>query len=236
MFEKPHVLLIEDSEETQIMVESLLSSICYLKIVDTTVKAEEEINKKLPDLIIADIGLPGENGFQFCARIRSNEKFNDIPFIFFTSNNQPSDEVMGLKLGADDYLKKPIDHAVFTARVTSILRKKQDRQNTEKILQVGELSINFSKQKAFIVSEADNSSTDLGLTYSEFRILVVLAENQGFLFSRETLLSKIWGDDISVSDRTIDTHIYKLRRKLGKLSWLISTTSGVGYKFDQNKM
>lgn len=184
----------------------------------------------IPDLIILDIMLPGMDGLEICKILKGKPKTSSIPIIMLTAKAGEADVVVGLELGADDYVIKPFSPRELVARVKSILRRLHTNEGSEHIIKLGTLSINSDKYEVTV----EGISVDL--TTTEFKILEVLSERRGFVFSRDQLLKKkrLWGDDKLVYDRTIDVHIKNLREKLGKAGNMIKTIRGVGYKVELN--
>ena len=168
------------------------------------------------------------DGFEVFKKIREKEDFKEVPIIFLTAKSGETDEILGLELGASDYIQKPISPKKLIARVNSNLRKTtvEKRSSEEKMqLAIGPLLIDKEK---FIV-HIENSETIF--PRKEFMLLFFLASNPGRVYSRTELLKEIWGDDVFVVDRTVDVHIRKIREKLGEHFNLIETIKGVGYKF-----
>ncbi len=182
----------------------------------------------IPDLIILDIMLPGMDGLEICKILKSKPKTSSIPIIMLTAKAGEADVVVGLELGADDYVIKPFSPRELVARVKTILRRLHAGEGTDHIIKLGALSINPDKYEVMV----EGRSVDL--TTTEFKILEVLSERRGFVFSRDQLLKKkrLWGDDKLVYDRTIDVHIKNLREKLGNAGDMIKTIRGVGYKLE----
>ena len=182
----------------------------------------------LPDLIILDIMLPGMDGLEICKILKGKPKTSSIPIIMLTAKAGEADVVVGLELGADDYVVKPFSPRELVARVKSILRRLNAGEGAEDIIKLGTLSINPDKYEVTVEGKF------VDLTTTEFKILEVLCERRGFVFSRDQLLKKkrLWGDDKLVYDRTIDVHIKNLREKLGKAGDMIKTIRGVGYKLE----
>lgn len=179
------------------------------------------------DLIILDIMLPGKDGWEVLREIRRNPETRHIPVIFLTAKDSEVDEVVGLELGADDYIVKPISIRKLQARVKTVLRKtaKPPEEPSGKI-RYGYFEIDPS---SYVVKVEGNS---VNLTKKEFEILAYLAKRPGRVITRDILLNEIWGDDVVVIDRTIDVHIRKIREKLGEdYMNLIETIKGVGYRF-----
>lgn len=195
------------------------------------VEALRKLSEK-PDLIILDIMMPNMDGFEVCKKIRSKESLKNVPVIFLTAKSSEVDEITGLELGANDYVKKPISPKKLIARVNSNLRKLDTASSDgveESKISVGPLVIDKEK---YIVNL---NGQEMVFPRKEFELLYFLAKNPGKVYSRESLLKEVWGIDIYVIDRTIDVHIRKIREKLGKFSDLIETVKGVGYKFKISK-
>jgi len=184
--------------------------------------------KQNPDLIILDIMMDGMNGFEVCEKIKAKPEYEDIPIIFLTAKAGEVDEIQGLKIGASDYIQKPISPKKLITRVISNLRKtgKVKEKAAPRITNAGPVSIDLDK---FIITV--NGKTKI-LPRKEFQLLHFLAENSGKVFTRDDLLKSIWGEDVYVVPRTVDVHIRKIREKLGESAGLIETVKGVGYKFN----
>lgn len=184
--------------------------------------------KQNPDLIILDIMMDGMNGFEVCEKIKANPEYENIPIIFLTAKAAEVDEIKGLKIGASDYIQKPISPKKLIARVISNLRKTgrvQKQTAAPSVTKAGPILIDLDK---FIIKV--NGKTKI-LPRKEFKLLHFLAENSGKVFTRDDLLKSVWGADVYVVPRTVDVHIRKIREKLGESAGLIETVKGVGYKF-----
>ncbi|GAB4297963.1 MAG: response regulator transcription factor [Ignavibacteriaceae bacterium] len=181
-----------------------------------------------PDLIILDIMMPGMNGYEVCKRIRTSKGFEHTPIIFLTAKSGEMDEILGLELGANDYIQKPISPKKLIARVKSNLRNvetlTEEKTYPSEII-IGPLSINKDK---YVITVDGKEKV---FPRKEFELLYYLANNPGRVFSREMLLKDVWGSDVYVVDRTVDVHIRKIREKLENFSDLIETVKGVGYRF-----
>jgi len=183
---------------------------------------------KIPDLIILDVMMPGLDGFEVCRRLKANLRTSSIPVMFLTARSAEFDEIMGLEIGADDFIRKPISPRKLLVRVKALLRRSEATDETTtlpSIIQTGKLEINRSN---FTVKAG---ARELFFPRKEFEILALLASNRGRVFSREMLLNRVWGTDVVVVDRTIDVHIRRIREKLGSLAGLLETVKGVGYRF-----
>src|SRR5215211_3366274 len=184
-----------------------------------------------PDLIILDWMLPKLDGLAVCRRIRER---SIIPVQMLTARSEEAYVVLGLEVGADDYLTKPFKIRELQARVRAVLRREQfhvaevaAEYVTDKVLEVGQIRLSLDQRTAFVGDE------ELELTPKEFDLLAVFVQNPGRAFSRDFLLERIWGDDIYVTDRTVDTHIQRLRKKLGEEADAIRTVWGIGYKLQR---
>lgn len=190
-------------------------------------EALQKIAQK-PELIILDVMMPKLNGFEVCKKIRETEGFENTPVIFLTAKTSEMDEIKGLELGADDFIKKPISPKKLIARVKSNLRKREfagPSNGAASIVKIGPLEIDRDKYMVYIDGE------QMVFPRKEFEILSYLANHPGKVFPRETILKDVWGADIFVVERTVDVHIRKIREKLDKYENLIETVKGVGYRF-----
>ncbi len=186
-------------------------------------EAIKTAKKELPHLILLDIMMPELDGIETCKRLR-NLGFNNTIIAFLTARNEDYSEIAGFKVGADDYITKPIKPKVLMSRIKALLRRHQEEDKTI-ITQVGNIKIDKEK---YIVSQ---NSKQFTLPKKEFELLVLLTSKPGKVFKRAEILNIIWGNDIYVGERTIDVHIRKLREKIGENH--IKTLKGIGYKFDQ---
>jgi two-component system alkaline phosphatase synthesis response regulator PhoP len=182
----------------------------------------------LPDLIILDLMIPELDGFETCRRLKSNPQTAAIPVVFLTARSAEVDEVVGLELGAHDYIQKPISPRKLIARVKAVFRRVEPGSGgtqEQSLIKIDRLEINRSNYTARL------GKKELFLPKKEFELLSLLASQPGRVFSRETLLNRIWGSEVVVIDRTVDVHVRKIREKLGDESGLIETVKGVGYRF-----
>ena len=179
-----------------------------------------------PDLILLDIMLPGIDGLDACQRLKAEAKTNLIPIIMLTAKGQEEDVVIGLNLGADDYIPKPFSPKVLMARVRSVLRRRGNNTGTHGgVVRHGDLVIDPNRHEVRLAGQP------LPLTATEFRILNFLARKPGWVFSRDQIISAIHDGDIAVTDRTVDVQVVALRKKLGTRQHCIETVRGIGYKF-----
>jgi len=192
----------------------------------TAVNGAEAISRveQKPDLIILDVMMPGMNGWEVVKKLKGNVKTASIPVIFLTARSSEVDEVLGLELGADDYLVKPISIPKLLARVRSVFRKRAGDQGGREGIVVGGVEILPDQHLVRIDGE------EVFFPKKEFEVLLYLAEREGKAVSRESLLTAVWGSDTHVVDRTVDVHVAKIRDKLGTHSGYIETIKGVGYR------
>ena len=183
-----------------------------------------------PNLILIDVMMPGMDGIETCEAIRSNSKYDNIIIAFLTARSEDYSQVAGLEAGADDYIKKPIKPKVLVSRVKALLRRKGSQINSSisssSSIQISDLKIDRETYQVSV------DGTDMALPRKEFEILYLLASKPGKVYNREEIFDKIWGDDVVVGGRTIDVHIRKLRKKLGRD--YIVTVKGIGYKFNSS--
>ncbi len=185
------------------------------------------LHKEIPDIIILDLMLPDIDGIEICKYLKMNEKYSLIPIIMLTARGDESDKVLGLELGADDYVTKPFSPRELVARVKAVLRRGKLSQQERKIIKIDNiLKIDLQKYEVYV------NEKKVGLTTTEFKILEILSKKRGWVFSRDQLLDYLWGDDKIVIDRTIDVHIKHLRDKLGPAGKFIKNIRGIGYKLE----
>lgn len=225
---KRSILIVEDNVAVhEIIVPSLESEFT----VDTAVTGLEclkkiEANKYA--LVILDVILPDIDGYQLCSRIRNLKTAKNTPVIFLTSKDKEADKLKGFDLGGDDYLTKPFSPAELRARVGAVLRRSCPAEPPTSVAK-GNLEINNSSQRAFNIE--GNSKKEIELTHIEFKILKYFFEHEDHMFSRAQIIDAIWGNETHITERTVDTHISKLRRKLGPLGDYFESVHGAGYRF-----
>jgi DNA-binding response OmpR family regulator len=177
-----------------------------------------------PDLVVLDVMLPDTDGFAICRAMRAERATSAVPVIILTARAEEADRVLGLELGADDYVVKPFSPKELAARVKAVLRRSTAGATSTRI-EVGQgLRIDTDMQEAYLDEQR------IELTHAEFRILHLLATRPGWVFSREKILDHLWGDEKNVTDRSVDVHVKHLRDKLGHGGRLIVNVRGVGYK------
>ncbi len=222
-----HILVVDDEQRIIDLAKMYIEQEGYR--VESTTDGHDALTRILnqpPALVVLDLMLPGIDGLEVCRRVRAQ---SDIPIIMLTARSDDIDKIVGLELGADDYLTKPFNPRELVARVKAILRRSDrkpinDEQDANKPVQLGNLAIH-PKQRTL---QIDGRNVELRM--KEFDLLLTLAENPGLVFSRERLLNVVWGYNFAGETRTVDVHIAHLRHKLQGMTPSIETVWGVGYK------
>jgi two-component system phosphate regulon response regulator PhoB len=186
----------------------------------------ERISAELPDIVILDLMLPEMSGTEVCKLLRKQESTAAIPIIMVTAKGEEIDRVVGFEVGADDYLVKPFSSRELLLRIKAILRRSQPDVKTEKCIVLGNLAIDPSRHRVTVTGE------EVILTSTEYKLLFTIAERPGRVQSRERLLQDVWGYSSDADTRTVDTHITRLRGKLGEAGEMIITVRGFGYKME----
>ncbi|MFW5701751.1 MAG: response regulator transcription factor [Bacteroidota bacterium] len=185
------------------------------------------LQENQPDLVVLDLMLPDSDGFEICKYMKKEDKYSGIPVIMLTARSNEMDKILGLELGADDYVTKPFSPRELIARVKAVLRRDEKIHKTQKIRVGGILEIDLQKYETLLNGEK------VELTSTEFRILKLLSERRGWVYSREQILDFLGSNDKGVLDRTVDVHIKNLREKLGPAGKFIKNIRGVGYKLEE---
>ncbi len=185
--------------------------------------------RELPDAVVVDLMLPGIDGLEVCGRLRASERTAAIPIIMLTAKASESDRIVGLELGADDYVTKPFSPRELAARVKAILRRTSPQKPPAEILKRGGLTIDVARRQ--VTCEGEN----VDLTATEFRLLHFLASRPGRVFTRNEIIDGALGRDVAVLDRTVDVHVMSLRRKIAACGDSIETVRGFGYKFREDE-
>jgi len=195
-------------------------------------EAVEVAQREKPDLIVLDLMLPGIDGTEVARRLKADPRTNGLPIIMLTAKGEETDVVVGLTLGADDYVTKPFSMKILLARLNSVLRRTDPATNAAApeggIIKTGPLSIDTSKHEVLLNGES------VKLTLTEFKLLTALVAARGRVLTRDQLMDKAMGTDVFVTDRAIDVHITAIRKKLGSTSYLVHTVRGVGYRLQEN--
>ena len=224
-----HILIVEDDEDIQELVRYNLAKEGYtLTCVASGEGALDAVKTKAIDLVVLDLMLPGIDGLDVCRSIRAQPVSRDIPIVMLTAKTEEADMVLGLELGADDYMTKPFSPRVLVARMRAVLRRKAaPMPDQDDSLTFGDLVMHPCRHEVLIHGE----SVDLSST--EFKILHFLARHPGWVFTRDQLITAVHGKDYPVTDRSVDVQIVGLRKKLGKAGEYIGTVRGVGYRFKE---
>ena len=231
---KKKILLIEDEAGISMAVKDELEFEGYqVKLVEDGVTGLESILHDKPDLVVLDLMLPGKNGFEICREVR--RKGVATPIIMLTARTQEADKVKGLDLGADDYVIKPFSLAELTARIRAVLRRTEKADLAEEQssvwFQLGQLRVDLKKHEVLKGKER------VELTHKEFQLLELLFKHPGEVISRDQILNSVWGEEIYVTHRTVDSHVATLRKKIETepdRPQYILTVRGVGYKLNEN--
>ena len=223
---KQKIIVVEDEPDLVDVVTYNLKREGYLVLAAQ--RGDEGLNlirSERPDLVLLDLMLPGMDGLSICRQMKSDTSLSEIPIIIASAKGEESDVVIGLEMGADDYLAKPFSPRELLARIKAVLRRGAPRDVSKDRVVIRDLVIDSGKHEVRIEDEI------ISLTSTEFKLLHHLAASRGRAFSREQLLNKVVGMGVVVVDRNIDVHIRAVRKKLGNHSNMIQTIRGVGYRF-----
>jgi len=230
---KKRILVVEDEPSLSMAIRDELEFEGFeASVVEDGIAGLDRILAEAPDLVILDLMLPGKSGFEICREVRGRGM--DTPIIMLTARAQEVDRVRGLELGADDYVIKPFSLAELVARIRAVLRRAQGAGRTEgapEILQAGELRLDIRKQEAFV------GRRQIELTHKEFQLLEFLLRHPGEVISRDEFLSRLWGEEIYVTPRNVDTHMASLRKKIeddAERPRYILSVRGAGYKLNED--
>lgn len=231
MSQKKRIVMIEDEEDIAALIK-LQGEISGYKLhveVDG-INGYRAIEREKPDLVILDVMLPGENGLDVCRKIKANPETKNIPVIILSAKGDEIDIVLGLELGADDYVPKPFSPKVLFSRIKAVLRRGKETEKSARMVKFGEFILDIDR---YLLRLKDKS---FPLTLSEFGILRRLVSNRGKVLTRNQLLDDINNDDSFIVDRNIDVHIASLRKKLGPTFDWIETVRGIGYRFREESL
>jgi phosphate regulon transcriptional regulator PhoB len=226
----PKVLVVDDEADLVELVSYNLKKEGFL--VDSASDGEKaltKIRKGTYDLLILDLMLPGIQGMELCRILRNDPKTSVLPIIMLTAKGEEVDKILGLEMGADDYMAKPFSPRELVARVKAVLRRSKEKPVSEKLLKIGDLEIDRERYIVLVKTKP------VKLSATEFKLLVFLAERRGKVFSRDQLLDAIWRDEAFVEPRTVDVHVRRLRSSIEEdpaRPRYIKTMRGIGYFFD----
>lgn len=224
---RQRVLVVDDEEDILQLVEYNLEKNGFdVTCVESGEEALRSARANQPDVMVLDLMLPGLDGLEVCRSIKGEARTRDIPVLMLTAKGEEADVVKGLEMGADDYVTKPFSPKVLVARINALLRRKAvgDPDETA-VLKQDRLTIHPGRHEATIDGDP------IELTYTEFRILQLLARRPGWVYTRTQIVDQVQGQNVAVTDRSVDVHIVSLRRKLNDCADYIETVRGVGYRF-----
>lgn len=229
MAQKKRILLIEDEEDIAglIKLHADIGEYYKLHVEVDGINGFRAIEREKPDLVILDIMLPGINGYDICRKMKNSSELKNIPVIILSAKGEELDEILGLELGADDYICKPFSPKVLFSRIKAVLRRGKDTDRSPKMLSFGEYVLEVDR---YLLRKGEKM---IPVTLSEFGILKRLLVNRGKVLTRNQLLDDVNNDDSFIVDRNIDVHIASLRKKLGIEDNWIETVRGVGYRFQE---
>ncbi len=223
---KQKILVVDDEPDAVELIKTVLGAAGYF--VATAEDGSEALRKARdldPDLILLDVMLPEIDGLEVCKILRHDPVTGDVPIILLTARATEFDRILGLELGADDYVTKPFSPRELVLRVKALLRRGKTTGETAEQLRIGSLVIDIPRHSVRV----DDQSIDL--TVTEFELLTTLVQRRGRVLSRELLLRDVWDNDTAIDSRTVDTHVRRLREKLGAAARHLDTVRGVGYRF-----
>jgi two-component system alkaline phosphatase synthesis response regulator PhoP len=224
------ILVVDDEQNILDLVNYNLQKEGYkVTLVTSGEKALEEARKNPHDLILLDLMLTGIDGLEVCRSLKYDQITKDIPIIMLTAKGEESDIVIGLELGAEDYITKPFSPKVLIARIRNLLRRIHRNVTIEdtKIIKIGNLIIDPNRVRVL------TNDKEIDLTITEFKLLQFLAKKPGWVYTRYQIVDALKGEDYPVTDRSVDVQIVGLRKKLGEYGHLIETVRGVGYRFKE---
>ena len=224
------VLIVDDEEHIVELLQFNLVNAGYKVITaNNGLDALKKVKENKPDLLLLDLMLPGMDGLDVCKEIKRDKETSKTSIIMLTAKSEELDKILGLELGADDYITKPFSIRELLARVKAVLRRSSSDEISEEIYEIGRLKVDFEGHEVLINNEK------VELTLKEFELLEILIKNKGKILRRETLLDKVWGYEYIGETRTVDVHIRYLRKKVeddDKNPKFIETIRGVGYRFN----
>jgi two-component system phosphate regulon response regulator PhoB len=222
------ILLLEDAPDSQALVRRALEEVGEVKVAGDLKCANALLEKNKFDLLIVDVQLPDGDGFGFCSTVLTAPGAHRPKILFLTGNGELSAKLTGFSVGADDYLVKPVDPLELRARVIAQLRSREEAATKASIVRKGNLRLNLSTHSAAMIEDGIEKPIDL--TPTEFKLLFQLARYEGRIFSREQLLQSLKGGAVHVTDRTIDAHLCRIRKKLAECTHSPEPIYGVGYR------
>lgn len=227
---KKKIFIIEDEEDIITLLTFHLEKENYLVSSSTTGEnIKNKIKQYNPDLILLDLMIPGHDGFEICKQLKQDSTIEKIPIIMLTAKNEETNIIVGLELGAEDYITKPFSVPILIARIRKILRKNKPKEQSEEIM-IHDLKINPNTHDVYL------SNKKIEFSSTEFKLLLHLIKKPLWVYSRLQLIDEIKGDNYVVTDRIIDVILVSIRKKLGAYAETIETIRGVGYRFNPGKI
>jgi len=230
MTDTKKIMVVDDEEDIrELIVYNLKKDGFTVSSASDGEEALKQIRAGHFDLLVLDLMLPGIQGMELCRTVRNNPKTKDLPIIMLTAKGEEVDRILGLEIGADDYITKPFSPRELVARVKAVLRRISEKTSDEKVITIGRLSIN---KETYTVSK---NNIPVMLSSTEFKLLLYLVERKGKIFSRDQLLDAVWKDEAFVEPRTVDVHIRRLRTQIEddpSEPHYIKTRRGIGYYVD----
>jgi two-component system alkaline phosphatase synthesis response regulator PhoP len=226
---KKHIFIVEDEADiADLLSYNLIREGYEVSVATRGDQALSEIPQKKPSLVLLDLMLPGMSGLEICRLLKTEPETTGIPIVMVTARGEETDVVIGLEMGADDYIVKPFSIKILLARIHAVLRRREKAPiGTDEVLKVHDITINPGRRELLC------GKTAVELTASEFRLLHFLARRPGWVFTREQIVDGVKGQDYAVTDRSVDVQVVSLRRKLGKRGDYVETVRGVGYRFKE---
>lgn len=225
MAETPSVLIVEDDQDILNLLSFTIHNQGYRALQSR--QGEEGLKMartERPDIILLDLMLPGMDGITVCKELKSKTETAHIPVVMLTAKGEENDRILGLETGADDYVVKPFSPRELVLRLEAVLRRSQPRQAQEEVWEQGGLRVEFDAFQVFVDDQ------EIELTSTEFHLLAALIRSGGRVLTREQLLDQVWGYEFDGYARTVDTHMHRLRHKLGRVADRMQTVRGVGYR------
>jgi two-component system phosphate regulon response regulator PhoB len=220
------ILVVDDEPDLLDLVRlSLVEAGFAVETAASGQEALEALRRSAPDLVVLDLMLPDMSGTEVCRFVRSRPELAEVLVLMLTAKSEEVDRIVGFELGADDYVTKPFSPRELVLRVRALLRRRTGASGERNLLERDEVRVDLERHRCWVGGE------EVALTAKEFQLLATLMRRPGRVLTRERLLDEIWGSDVTVTMRTIDTHLKRLREKLGKGGDLIETVRGVGYRF-----
>ncbi len=220
------ILVVDDEPDLLELVRINLSQAGFeVETAETGQAGLAAVREQAPDLLVLDLMLPDIPGTEVCRQLRADPRFESLPVVMLTARSEEVDRVVGFELGADDYVAKPFSPRELTLRVRAILRRSGRPAGPAAVIREGPLQLDADRHRCLV------NGHPIDLTAKEFKLLSTMMGRPGHVMSRQRLLDTVWGSEITVTERTIDTHLKRLREKLGEAGDMIETVRGVGYRF-----